>query len=329
MLENIAYIVIGITLLMWSADRFTDGAAAIARNLGVSRLIVGLTIVAIGSSAPEIFVSILDSLKTCAPDKPDCGPEVAIGNALGSNITNIALVLGITALVRPLLIHSSLLKREIPLLFLSSAAALIFFWDLRLSHVEGFILLTGLVFYFFWLVRVGMQSRKEHDPMVDEMIEELPEGMPTGKATFWVILGLILLVGSSKLLIEGASGIALAFGVSETVIGLTIVALGTSLPELGASVASVLKNEHEIAIGNVIGSNIFNLLGVLGIPAAIAAPTIEKDILNIDYPLMLGLIIAMAIMAYGFRGPGKINRIEGAILVAGFLGYYIVRFFVL
>lgn len=329
MLEHIAYIVIGTTLLMWSADRFTDGAAAIARNFGVSRLIVGLTIVAIGSSAPEIFVSILDSFKTCSVDNPDCGPEVAIGNALGSNITNIALVLGITALVRPLMINSALLKREIPILFLISALVFVFFWDLRLSHIEGFILLTGLAIYFFWLVHVGIQSRKENDPMVDEMIEELPEGMPSGKAIFWVVVGLVLLVGSSKLLIEGASGIALSFGVSETVIGLTIVALGTSLPELGASVASVLKNEHEIAIGNVIGSNIFNLLGVLGIPAAIAAPVIEKDILNIDYPLMLGLIIAMAVMAYGFRGPGRINRVEGAILVAVFLGYYIVRFFVL
>lgn len=329
MLEHIAYIVIGTTLLMWSADRFTDGAAAIARNFGVSRLIVGLTIVAIGSSAPEVFVSILDSFKTCSVDNPDCGPEVAIGNALGSNITNIALVLGITALVRPLMINSALLKREIPILFVISALVFVFFWDLRLSHIEGFILLAGLAVYFIWLVHVGIQSRKENDPMVDEMIEELPEGMPSGKAIFWVILGLLLLVGSSKLLIEGASGIALSFGVSETVIGLTIVALGTSLPELGASVASVLKNEHEIAIGNVIGSNIFNLLGVLGIPAAIAAPVIEKDILNIDYPLMLGLIIVMAVMAYGYRGPGRINRVEGAILVAVFLGYYIVRFFVL
>ncbi|AOE50499.1 calcium/sodium antiporter [Kangiella sediminilitoris] len=329
MIENITYIIIGITLLMWSADRFTDGAAAIARNLGVSRLIVGLTIVAIGSSAPEIFVSILDSFKTCAPDKPDCGPEVAIGNALGSNITNIALVLGITALVKPLLIHSTLLRREIPILFLCSLAVFFFFLDLRLSHIEGFILLGALVLYFIWLVRTGIQSRQKHDPMVDELIEELPEGMPTGKATFWVILGLVLLVGSSKLLIVGASGIATAFGVSETVIGLTIVALGTSLPELGASVASVLKNEHEIAIGNVIGSNIFNLLGVLGIPAAIAAPVIEDKILYVDYPLMLALIIATAIMAYGIRGTGKINRIEGGILVAVFLGYYIVRFFVL
>jgi len=329
MIENIAYIVIGITLLMWSADRFTDGAAAIARNFGVSRLIVGLTIVAIGSSAPEIFVSILDSIKTCAPDKPDCGPEVAIGNALGSNITNIALVLGITALVRPLMINSNVLKREIPILFVISLVGLYFFLDLKLSHIEGAILLSSLVIYFIWLVRMGIKSRHKHDPMLDEIIDELPEKMPNGKAIFWVVVGLLLLVGSSKLLIMGASGIAISMGVSETVIGLTIVALGTSLPELAASVSSVLKNEHEIAIGNVIGSNIFNLLGVLGIPALLAAPTIEEKILTIDYPLTLGLIVAMAVMAYGIRGPGRINRIEGSILVAVFIGYYIVRFFVL
>lgn len=327
MIEHIAYILVGITLLVWSADRFTDGAAAVAQNFGVSRLIVGLTIVAIGSSAPEIFVSILDSFKTCAPDVENCGPEVAIGNAIGSNITNVALVLGITALVKPLLINSGMIKREIPILFVVSFAVLYFFWDLRLSHIEGIILLNSLVAYFIWLVHMGIKSRATNDRMLEEIVDELPEQMSSPKAIFWLFLGLVLLVVSSKILIVGASGFALQMGVSETLIGLTIVALGTSLPELAASISAVLKNEHEIAIGNVVGSNIFNLLGVLGIPAVIAAPMVEKEILTIDYPVMLGLCVLLAVLAYGIRGPGKINRLAGAILLAAFIGYYIVRVF--
>lgn len=327
MIEHIAYILVGITLLVWSADRFTEGAAAVAQNFGVSRLIVGLTIVAIGSSAPEVFVSILDSIKTCPPDVANCGPEVAIGNAIGSNITNVALVLGITALVRPLMINSGMIKREIPILFIISFAVLHFFWDLHLSHIEGVILLITLVGYFMWLVHIGIKSRSSNDRMLEEIVDELPEKMSSSKAFFWLVLGLVLLVGSSKILIVGASGFALQMGVSETLIGLTIVALGTSLPELAASISAVLKNEHEIAIGNVVGSNIFNLLGVLGIPALIAAPVVEREILTIDYPVMLALSIALAVMAYGIRGPGKINRIEGSILLAAFIGYYIVRVF--
>ncbi|MHC9509863.1 calcium/sodium antiporter [Kangiella sp. M94] len=327
MIEHIAYILVGITLLVWSADRFTDGAAAVAQNFGVSRLIVGLTIVAIGSSAPEIFVSILDSFKTCPRDVENCGPEVAIGNAIGSNITNVALVLGITALVRPLMINSGMIKREIPILFIVSFAVLYFFWDLRLSHLEGIILLSTLVGYFIWLVHMGIKSRSSNDRMLEEIVDELPEKMSSPKAIFWLVLGLVLLVASSKILIVGASGFALQMGVSETLIGLTIVALGTSLPELAASISAVLKNEHEIAIGNVVGSNIFNLLGVLGIPALIAAPMVEREILTIDYPVMLSLSVLLAALAYGIRGPGKINRFAGAILLTAFIGYYIVRVF--
>lgn len=333
MFEFVAYLIVGISLLVWSADRFTDGAAAIAQNFGVSKLIVGLTIVAIGSSSPEIFVSLTDSLKACAPDELNCGPKIAIGNAIGSNIANIAMVLGITALISPLLIDSNTLRREIPILFGVTLLALVFLWDLQLSHLEGVILLGTLAFYFAWLVRLGLRSRSKddsetkNDPIFDEIIEELPDRMGNGKAIFYVIIGLILLVISSNLLIKGASGIAAYFNISETVIGLTIVALGTSLPELAASIAGVLKKEYEIVIGNVIGSNIFNLLAVLGIPAIIAAPAIEPKVLTLDYPVMFSLTIAMALMAYGFRGPGKITRIEGGILLAVFIGYYAIRFF--
>ncbi|WP_251358044.1 calcium/sodium antiporter [Kangiella sp. TOML190] len=327
MLENLAFLLVGISLLVWSADRFTDGAAAVARNFGVSRLIVGLTIVAIGSSSPEIFVSLMDSIKECPADVINCGPQIAIGNAIGSNIANVAMVLGITALVRPLLINSSTLRREIPILFAVTLLGLLVLWDYKLSHFEGFLLLATLVVYFIWLVRLGIQSRTKDDPMLGDIVEELPDKMPNGKAIVYLIIGLILLVISSNMLIKGASGIAAYFNVSETVIGLTIVALGTSLPELAASIAGVLKNEYEIAIGNVIGSNIFNLLAVLGIPAALAAPSVEHKILTLDYPVMFGLTISLAFMAYGFRGPGKITRLEGAVLLAVFIGYYMIRFF--
>ncbi len=327
MLEYLAYLLVGVSLLVWSADRFTDGAAAIARNFGVSRLIVGLTIVAIGSSSPEIFVSIMDSIKPCDPGDLHCGPKIAIGNAIGSNIANVAMVLGITALVRPLIVESGTLRREIPILFAVTLMGLIFLWDLKLTHLEGILLLSSLLFYFIWLVRLGLKSRTKDDPMLEEIVEELPDGMSNGKAIFYLVIGLLLLVISSNILIKGASGIALHFGVSETVIGLTIVALGTSLPELAASIAGVLKEEYEIAIGNVIGSNIFNLLAVLGIPALIAAPSIESKVLTLDYPVMFGLTISMAAMAYGFKGPGKINRLEGTILLAVFIGYYAIRFF--
>ncbi|MRX27466.1 calcium/sodium antiporter [Kangiella sp. HZ709] len=327
MLEYLAYLLVGISLLVWSADRFTDGAAAIAQNFGVSRLIVGLTIVAIGSSSPEIFVSLMDSIKSCEPGELNCGPKLAIGNAIGSNIANVAMVLGITAIVRPLLVDSSTLRREIPILFGVTIMALVFLWNLKLSHLEGAILLTSLLIYFIWLVRLGLKSRVKDDPMLEEIVEELPDRMGNGKAIFYLVIGLVLLVFSSNILIKGASGIALHFGVSETVIGLTIVALGTSLPELAASIAGVLKEEYEIAIGNVIGSNIFNLLAVLGIPALIAAPSIEEKIITFDYPVMFCLTVAMAVMAYGFKGPGKITRLEGIILLGVFIGYYAVRFF--
>ncbi len=327
MLEYLAYLLVGISLLVWSADRFTDGAAAIAQNFGVSRLIVGLTIVAIGSSSPEIFVSLMDSIKSCEPGELNCGPKLAIGNAIGSNIANVAMVLGITAIVRPLLVDSSTLRREIPILFGVTIMALVFLWNLKLSHLEGAILLSSLLIYFIWLVRLGLKSRVKDDPMLEEIVEELPDRMGNGKAIFYLVIGLVLLVFSSNILIKGASGIALHFGVSETVIGLTIVALGTSLPELAASIAGVLKEEYEIAIGNVIGSNIFNLLAVLGIPALIAAPSIEEKIITFDYPVMLCLTVAMAVMAYGFKGPGKITRLEGIILLGVFIGYYAVRFF--
>jgi len=314
MLLYFAMVICGISLLVWSADRFTDGAAAIARNMGISPLIVGLTIVAMGSSAPEVFVSIKSALNGT--------PGLALGNAIGSNIANIAMVLGISALVVPLRVQSETLKREIPILFGFMLLTLALLLDLTLSFVDGSILLLSLGAYLFWLVRTAKSNKAEADLMLKEIVDELPEQMPNGRAAFWVLVGLILLQVSSNLLVIGATNIAHQYHVSDFIIGITIVAVGTSLPELAASVTGVLKGEHELAIGNVIGSNIFNLLAVLGIPGLIHGVIIDPNILQFDYALMFGLTIAMSIMAWGRKNkPGEITRLEGGLLLLCFVGY--------
>jgi len=307
-------VICGISLLVWSADRFTDGAAAIARNLGISPLIVGLTIVAMGSSAPEVIVAINSALNG--------NPGLAMGNAIGSNIANIAMVLGVAALVTPLKIQSETLKREIPILFAFMLLAFLLLLDLELSFVDGSILIFALAGYLIWLTKAAAKTRNKPDLMLKEIVEELPDQMPNGKAIFWVILGLILLQISSNLLVLGATNIAHIYHVSDFVIGITIIAVGTSLPELAASVTGVLKGEHELAIGNVIGSNIFNLLAVLGIPGLINGVVIKAEILQLDYAFMFGLTVAVSIMAWGRKGkPGEITRLEGAILLSCFIGY--------
>lgn len=317
MLLNFALIFIGIALLIWSADRFTDGASAVARNFGLSPLIVGLTIVAMGSSAPEIFVSVTASLED--------SPGLAIGNAIGSNIANIALVLGVTAIISPLKVDSNILRREFPVLFAVSIIGGLTLIDLKLNRVDGIILVSGMILYLGWLVRVGHKAKVKNDLMLEELVEELPETMPNKQAFMWLLVGIILLPLSSQVLVTGATGIAIDFGVSEYTIGVTIVALGTSLPELAASIAGVLKGEHELAIGNVIGSNIFNLLMVMGIAGVITPTEIAHSVLYIEYLLMLFLSFVMFVMAYGFRGPGHISRFEGVVLFAVYAGFIVYQ----
>ncbi|MBV1908522.1 MAG: calcium/sodium antiporter [Kangiellaceae bacterium] len=314
MLLYFAMVICGISLLVWSADRFTDGAAAIARNMGISPLIVGLTIVAMGSSAPEVLVSLNSALKGT--------PGLAIGNAIGSNIANIAMVLGISALVSPLRVQSETLKREIPILFGFMILAFALLVDLRLSFIDGLILVTSLGGYLLWLTKAAAATRTKPDLMLTEIVDELPDEMPTGKAVFWLIVGLILLQMSSNILVLGATNIAHYYHVSDFIIGITVIAVGTSLPELAASVTGVLKGEHELAIGNVIGSNIFNLLAVLGIPGLINGAILEPEVLHLDYALMFGLTVVVSIMAWGRKNsPGEITRLEGGILLTCFIAY--------
>lgn len=309
----------GFVLLTWSADRFVVGASALAYNLSVSPLIIGLTIVSIGTSAPEILVSVVASLQG--------NGGLAIGNALGSNIINIALILGVTALIVPLNVHSSIVRRELPVLIGVMLLGLLLLLDGSLGRFDGIVLLSGMALMLLWMTRIGIKEKSSHDPIGEEFAGEIQTNLSMSRAGFWIVVGGLCLLGSSKLLVWGAVAIAHAMGISDLVIGLTIVALGTSLPELAASVMSALKNEHDIAIGNVIGSNIFNLLAVLGLPGLINPGPFDAIVLTRDYPVMLGLTALLFIMAYGFRGPGRINRLEGALLVFAFVGYQTLLYF--
>lgn len=319
MLFSCVAILAGFLLLIWSADRFVIGASGIALNFGVSPLIIGLTIVGFGTSAPEMIVSGVAAYEGT--------PNLAVGNALGSNITNIALVLGITALVSPLLVHSKILKREYPIMFIIMLLAWALLWDGELNRIDGVILLCGMFALMGFITLMGIKEKKQsgsQDPLEEEFSEEIPKGMSTPMAFLWLFIGLVILLVSSRLLVWGAVNIAHAFHVSELVIGLTIVAIGTSLPELAASIASALKGEHEMAIGNIIGSNMFNLLGVLGIPGIMTGAVLDPNVLSRDYPVMIALSVLLFIFAYGFKGKGRLNRFEGGILLMCYVAYMVI-----
>jgi len=318
MLIDYAAIFAGFILLIWSADRFIIGAAATARNFDVPPLIIGLTIVGFGTSAPEMMVAGFASF--------DGSPAMAIGNALGSNITNITLVLGVAALITPLDVHSRIIKKELPILLLATFMALALMSDMALDRFDGFVLASLLVLLMWWITRQAIRG-KSKDALTDEYISELPDKMPNSHAIFWLITGLLLLTASSKILVWGAVNIATDLGISELVIGLTVIAIGTSLPELAASIAGALKGEHDLAIGNVVGSNLFNTLGVLAIPGLIQPAPLAEGILERDIPIVFILTIILFVMGYGFRGKGRINRVEGGLLMSAFIAYQMLLFF--
>ena len=312
MLTSVALILLGFALLIWSADRFVMGAAALARNLGISPLLIGLTIVGFGTSAPEILVSGMASLQG--------NPGLAIGNALGSNIANIGLILGVTALLIPLAVNSDILRKEYPILLIVSMISYVIIMDGELGRLDGAILLCGLFISLFLVVRIG-QQRQKSDVLAQEFSDEIPEHMPTRQSIIWFSIGLVVLLIGSRMLVTGAVDIAQAFGVSDLVIGLTIVAVGTSLPELATSITSAFKDEHELAVGNIIGSNLYNLLAVLSIPGLLSPGAVASEVLSRDMPLMLVLTLALYLMGTGRDGKGSINRVEGAILLLVFIGY--------
>ena len=304
-------LIIGFSALIWSADRFVHASAAAAKNLGVSKVVIGLTFVAVGTSAPEIVVGLQDSLGSRG--------QLAIGNAIGSNIANIGLVLGITALVRPLPFATTTLKREIPWLIGATALALICLVNGFLGVFDGFALLGGLSFLLYRLGRIGRGAGGLPDNIQSEL-NELPD-MTMVIAGLWFLAALLVLLVSAHLVVEGASEVALRFGVSEVVVGLTVIAVGTSLPELSVTVTAVLRGHADMAIGNVVGSNILNILAVLAIPALLAPQVIDVAVLWRDYGMMLALTALLILFAYGIGSRKIITRFEGAVLVTGWVGY--------
>ena len=309
MLLPIISIIAGLVILVWSADRFVMGAAATAKNLGMSPMLIGLTIVAFGTSAPEMLVSLTAALEGVG--------NLAIGNAVGSNIANIALVLGITALIAPLPVKSAVLRKEIPLLLGITLIAGYVLHDFSLDLTDGIILFTSLIICLVIFAKY-QHSGSPDDHIADEA-EEIPD-MSTATAVFWLIAGLSLLIASSKMLVWGATEVALLLGVSDLVIGLTIVAIGTSLPELAASITSALKNHHDIALGNVVGSNIFNLAAVMALPGFVETLSIEAVAFNRDYLVMLGLTLLLIVFCI-LQKPARISRAEGGVLTLGYAGY--------
>lgn len=302
------YVIAGFIGLAWSADRFVAGSTALARSLGVSVLMVGIVIVGFGTSAPELLVS------ANAAWQGDSG--LAVGNALGSNIANVALVLGLAALAAPLTIHSRILRQEIPLCLVAMLVTGVVLYDLEISRVEGLLLICFLALFLTALVFRGHRGR--WDQYSIELEQAIPAGQSIGRALVWTIVGLVVLLLSSRVLVEGAVRIAEAFHVSDLVIGLTVVAVGTSLPEAAAALASARKNEPDIAIGNILGSNTFNMLGVVGVAGTIDPSTVDAAAVYRDWPVMIGIYMVFAVLAWSRR---SINRVHGAIFLCLYAAY--------
>jgi len=306
-------IIIGFVLLIWSADKFVLGASNTARSFSISPLIVGVVIVGLGTSAPEMLVSAMAAA--------DGNTGLSIGNAIGSNITNIGLMLGITAMLYPLQIHSKLLKREMPVLLVIITLSYFILWDRELSFANGLLLLT--LMFLMLAFTIWEAKNQPDDALSQEILEELPEQVSKGAAIKWLLIGIFILIASSRILVWGAVEIAEYFQVSDLIIGLTIVAIGTSLPELAATITAARKKEYDLALGNIIGSNIFNILGVMALPGLIRPGTFDSVVLTRDYPVMLGLTIALLIFSIAWRKgtTGVLARVEGGLLLAAYIGY--------
>jgi cation:H+ antiporter len=306
-------IIIGFALLIWSADKFVLGASNTARSFSIPPLVVGVVIVGLGTSAPEMLVSAMAAA--------DGNTGLSIGNAIGSNVTNIGLMLGLTALFYPLQIHSKLLKREMPVLLAIILLSYYLLWDQHLSFLNGLLLLIMM----FAMLGFTIWEAKSHgeDELPQEILDEMPEEVSKGVALKWLFIGIVVLVASSRILVWGAVEVAEYFQVSDLIIGLTIVAIGTSLPELAATIAAARKKEFDLAVGNIIGSNIFNILGVMALPGLIHPDTFDSEVLTRDYPVMIGLVVALMFFSIAWRKgqTGRLARFEGALLVAAYIGY--------
>ena len=304
-------LLVGFVTLVWSADKFLSGAASTAVNFGIPKIVIGLTIVSLGTSAPEIVVATFAAIEN--------NHLLAVGNAIGSNIANIGLVLGVTAIVTPLAFSRNVRRKELPWLIGATLLTLALLFDRELSMGNGLILLFGLAIILWQLVISARNSDAENDPLQDEL-NDIPD-MSNARSLFWLVVGLAVLLVSAQILVYTAVNIAQMFGVSELIIGLTIIAIGTSLPELAATVGSALKGHPEIAIGNVVGSNILNILAVLAVPALLGGVQIDHVALWRDAGMMTALTMMLALFAYGVNSRAVITRFEGAVMLAAWIGY--------
>jgi len=314
MIEALAYLIIGLALLVYSADKFIMGAAATATYLGVSSMVVGLIVIGFGTSAPEMVISAIAAMQGLS--------ELALGNAVGSNITNIALVLGVGIVVSPLLISSNTVKREMPILLLVSLFVLWLMWDGELSRIDGMILLLAMFAMTLWMAWLGLRKPKEVDILEEEFKAEMPQDVSKKAAWLWLLFGMVMLPLASVMMVKGATNIAHMLGMTDVVIGLTIVALGTSLPELSATIACMKKGEHDLALGNIVGSNMFNLLGVLGISASIKTFKLPENFLSTDYLVMLDLTFALLIFSLIYVARNKpIPRLIGILFIISYCAF--------
>lgn len=317
MLLNILMLVAGLAVLVWSADKFVYGAAAFARNLGLPPMLIGLTIVAMGSSAPEMFVAATASM--------DGMRDTAVGNVLGSNVANITLILGLTAMIGAIAVSSQTLKREIPMMLAATALAGYFLHDGFLTRTEGWVLMGAFLLLMLYLIWHAL-TNKDPDPLATEADEEIPKDVPTSKALIWLVVGIVLLPLSADWMVDGAVGIAKHYGLSDLVIGLTIIAVGTSLPELAACVASALKKEDDLAIGNIVGSNMFNILAVLALPGIIAPGVVDAQAVSRDLYMVMATSIALALFVLLSGKNRELKRWHGGLFLVIFIGYQYVLF---
>jgi len=305
-------VICGLLVLVWSADLFVEGSAVTARYFGMPPLLIGMVIVGFGTSAPEMVVSTLAAMQG--------NLGLALGNAYGSNITNIGLILGLTALLSPMAVHSQVLRKELPILIAVTGLTVFQISDGELTQLDAWMLLAVFGALVSWTILQGLRQRV--DAFGTEIVEELEaHAMPLGRALLRLVLGLALLIISSRLLVWGAVDIAHFFGLSDLIIGLTIVAVGTSLPELASSLMAIRKGEHDIALGNILGSNLFNTLAVVGVAGVIHPTAVAREVFSRDILVMSVLTLSLFIFCYGFRGPGRINRFEGVLLLASYIGY--------
>lgn len=321
MIYPTAAILMGLLLLIWSADRFVLGASGIAKSLNVSPLIIGMIVVGFGTSTPELFVSSMSSLNGDF--------DMAIGNAIGSNIVNISFILGVVALISPISVNSSIVRKELPILLIITLVFGVLIWDRALSRIDAGILLLGFIALMVWTLKTSKHSPHQADiarPLEAQLQDSAFSQIITFKmAILWTLMGLVILILSSRLLVWGAVNIAEMLGVSHLIIGLTIVAIGTSLPELVTSIIATVKKEHDVAIGNVIGSNMFNILAVTGVAATLNPMNpISQNVFMRDWMVMMAVTLLLLIMTIGFKGPSVIRRWEGALLLGVYAVYTII-----